>query len=79
MTGAHAKKLEAARLIVAEGIPLTLNFVVHRQNAERVPAMLLLAEQLGARRVEIAHTQYYGWGPAQPRCPAARPRPACPD
>ena len=62
MTGAHAKKLEAARLIVAEGIPLTLNFVVHRQNAERVPAMLLLAEQLGARRVEIAHTQYYGWG-----------------
>ncbi|MFT8885425.1 MAG: pyrroloquinoline quinone biosynthesis protein PqqE [Acetobacter papayae] len=62
MAGAHAKKLEAARLIVAEGMPLTLNFVVHRQNAERVPDMLALAEQLGARRVEIAHTQYYGWG-----------------
>lgn len=62
MAGAHAKKLEAARLITAEGLPLTLNFVIHRQNAERVPAMLELAEQLGARRVEIAHTQYYGWG-----------------
>ncbi|MBO1325407.1 pyrroloquinoline quinone biosynthesis protein PqqE [Acetobacter sp. TBRC 12305] len=62
MAGSHAKKLEAARLIAAEGLPLTLNFVIHRQNAERVPAMLDLAERLGARRVEIAHTQYYGWG-----------------
>ena len=62
MKGAHAKKLEAAQLIKAEGLPLTLNFVIHRQNCERVPAMLALAEQLGARRVEIAHTQYYGWG-----------------
>lgn len=62
MAGAQAKKLEAARLIVADGLPLTLNFVIHRQNAGRVPEMLSLAEQLGARRVEIAHTQYYGWG-----------------
>ncbi|MGV4877140.1 pyrroloquinoline quinone biosynthesis protein PqqE [Acetobacter indonesiensis] len=62
MAGAQAKKLEAARLIVAEDIPLTLNFVIHRQNAARVPAMLDMAEHLGARRVEIAHTQYYGWG-----------------
>lgn len=62
MAGAQAKKLEAARLIVEDGLPLTLNFVIHRQNAERVPAMLDLAEKLGARRVEIAHTQYYGWG-----------------
>ncbi|OUI83794.1 pyrroloquinoline quinone biosynthesis protein PqqE [Acetobacter tropicalis] len=62
MVGAQAKKLEAARLIVEDGLPLTLNFVIHRQNAERVPAMLAMADQLGARRVEIAHTQYYGWG-----------------
>lgn len=62
MAGSHARKLEAARLIVAEGLPLTLNFVIHRQNCARVPAMLALAEELGARRVEIAHTQYYGWG-----------------
>lgn len=62
MAGAQAKKLEAARLIVEDGLPLTLNFVIHRQNAERVPAMLQMAETLGARRIEIAHTQYYGWG-----------------
>ncbi|GAJ30172.1 pyrroloquinoline quinone biosynthesis protein PqqE [Acidomonas methanolica] len=62
LRGAQAKKLTAARLVAAEGIPLTLNFVVHRLNVERVPAMITLARELGASRVEIAHTQYYGWG-----------------
>ncbi|WP_428377787.1 pyrroloquinoline quinone biosynthesis protein PqqE [Lichenicoccus sp.] len=62
MKGAQALKLEAARLIRDSGIALTVNFVVHRQNLERVPDMLLLAERLGAARVEIANTQYYGWG-----------------
>ncbi|NHN86438.1 pyrroloquinoline quinone biosynthesis protein PqqE [Acetobacter musti] len=62
MKGAQAKKIAAARLIVADGMPLTLNFVIHRLNVERIPAMFALAEELGARRVEIAHTQYYGWG-----------------
>ncbi|WP_242011411.1 pyrroloquinoline quinone biosynthesis protein PqqE [Acetobacter fallax] len=62
MNGAQAKKIEAARLVVAEGMPLTLNFVVHRLNVARIPQMFTLAEELGARRVEIAHTQYYGWG-----------------
>ncbi|WP_173569951.1 pyrroloquinoline quinone biosynthesis protein PqqE [Acetobacter conturbans] len=62
MKGAQPRKIEAARLVVEDGMPLTLNFVIHRLNAERVPAMFDLAEELGARRVEIAHTQYYGWG-----------------
>ncbi|MCE0743094.1 pyrroloquinoline quinone biosynthesis protein PqqE [Acetobacter sicerae] len=62
MKGAQPRKLEAARLVVEDGMPLTLNFVIHRLNADRVPAMLDMAEELGARRVEIAHTQYYGWG-----------------
>jgi PqqA peptide cyclase len=62
MRGAQARKLEAARLVAAEGIPLTLNFVIHRQNCARVPDMLALAHACGARRVEIAHTQYAGWG-----------------
>lgn len=62
MAGAHARKLEAARLMAADGIPLTLNFVIHRQNCDRVPEMIALARQVGAARVEIAHTQYYGWG-----------------
>ena len=62
MAGAQAKKLEAAHLVTEAGLPLTLNFVIHRQNISNVPAMLNMAEQLKARRVEIAHTQYYGWG-----------------
>jgi pyrroloquinoline quinone biosynthesis protein E len=59
--GGHARKLAAARAVKQSGLALTTNFVVHRQNVERVPAMLDLAEELGAGRVEIAHVQYHGW------------------
>lgn len=62
LKGAQARKIEAARLIRASGIPMTLNFVVHRENVARIPEMFALARELGAGRVEIAHTQYYGWG-----------------
>ncbi|MEN3174541.1 pyrroloquinoline quinone biosynthesis protein PqqE [Gluconobacter sp. OJA] len=62
LKGAQPRKLKAARLIQASGIPMTLNFVVHRENVARIPQMFELARQLGAGRVEIAHTQYYGWG-----------------
>jgi len=60
--GGHARKLEAARLVREAGLPLTLNFVVHRQNAGNVPAMIALGLELGAGRIEVAHVQYYGWG-----------------
>jgi pyrroloquinoline quinone biosynthesis protein E len=60
--GGQAKKIEAARLIKAAGLPLTTNFVVHRQNLERLEAMIELGEALGSGRMEIAHAQYYGWG-----------------
>jgi len=60
--GGHAKKLEAARRIREAGLPLTANFVVHKQNVDRVDAMIALGEELGAERIEIAHVQYYGWG-----------------
>lgn len=59
--GGHARKLEAAGRIRAAGLPLTVNFVVHRQNIAHLPAMLALGEELGADRIEIAHVQYYGW------------------
>jgi pyrroloquinoline quinone biosynthesis protein E len=59
--GGHARKLAAARAVKQAGLALTLNFVVHRQNVTRVPAMLDIAEALGAGRVEIAHVQYHGW------------------
>jgi len=59
--GGHEKKLAAAQRIKAAGLPLTLNFVVHRLNVERVADMIAMGETLGAARIEIAHVQYYGW------------------
>jgi PqqA peptide cyclase len=59
--GGHEKKLEAAVRIREAGLPLTANFVIHKQNIVRLDAMIALGEKLGAERIEIAHTQYYGW------------------
>jgi PqqA peptide cyclase len=60
-TQAHSKKLEAARMVRGMGLPLTLNVVLHRGNIERLPEIIALAEGLGAERLELANTQYYGW------------------
>ena len=59
--GAHARKLDAARAIRAAGLPLTLNAVVHRQNLDQLGAIIDLAQELDAHRLEVAHVQYYGW------------------
>lgn len=59
--GAFARKREAAALVTRAGLPLTVNAVIHRANVARAGAMVDLAIALGARRVEIAHAQYYGW------------------
>ena len=58
---AHQTKLAAASFIRAAGIPLSLNFVIHRRNIDRLPQMIALAETLGAERVELANVQFYGW------------------
>jgi len=60
-TRAHQRKLEAAAKIRAAGIPLSLNFVIHRRNIDRLPQMIELAEFLSAERVELANVQFYGW------------------
>jgi pyrroloquinoline quinone biosynthesis protein E len=60
--GAFARKLVVAEWIAEAGLPLTVNAVIHRANILRAGDMVRLAVRLGARRVEIAHTQYYGWG-----------------
>jgi pyrroloquinoline quinone biosynthesis protein E len=60
--GAFARKRAVAEWIVQAGLPLTVNAVIHRANISRAGKMVELAVRLGARRVEIAHTQYYGWG-----------------
>ncbi len=60
-TPSFARKIEACHLVKELGWPLTLNVVLHRQNIDRVGAVLRLAEELGADRIELANTQYYGW------------------
>jgi len=57
----HQRKLDAAAKIRAAGIPLSLNFVIHRRNIDRLPQMIALAESLQAERVELANVQFYGW------------------
>jgi PqqA peptide cyclase len=59
--GAHAHKLEVAAAIREVGLPLTVNVVLHRGNLDEVPALVALALALGARRIELAHVQLYGW------------------
>ena len=61
MKGAHAKKIEATRLVRDVGIPLTVNAVMHRQNLDQLAAVIDLAVTLDAARLEVAHVQYYGW------------------
>ena len=57
----HARKLAVAGLVRAAGLPLTINAVVHRQNLDHLGAIIELAVDLGAKRLEVAHVQYYGW------------------
>jgi len=59
--GGFAKKLEVAGWVAEEGLPLTINAVIHRANVAHAADMVDFAVRLGARRIEIAHTQYYGW------------------
>jgi pyrroloquinoline quinone biosynthesis protein E len=60
-TIAHADKIRAARTVHKLGLALTLNVVLHRDNIDHVAALIGLAEEVGAERLELAHTQYHGW------------------
>ncbi|HSA79664.1 MAG TPA: pyrroloquinoline quinone biosynthesis protein PqqE [Geminicoccaceae bacterium] len=57
----HGKKMAIASMVRAAGLPLTINAVVHRQNLDHLPAIIELALELDAQRLEVAHVQYYGW------------------
>ena len=71
---AFEKKMEAAKLVTDRGLPLTVNAVVHRQNLDYIEEMIALAEALGAHRLEVAHTQYYGWAYKNRAALMAEPR-----
>ena len=55
------KKIAAVRFVRDLDFPLTINCVLHRQNLDRIEELLDLALDLGAQRLELANTQYYGW------------------
>jgi len=55
------KKLAFAGWVREAGLPLTVNAVMHRQNIDHIDAMIELAIELQAARLEVAHVQYYGW------------------
>lgn len=61
LAGAQAKKMQCAQWTRELDLPLTVNVVIHRQNIDEVDAVIDWACDLGAERLEIAHTQYLGW------------------
>jgi pyrroloquinoline quinone biosynthesis protein E len=54
-------KLRVARWVKELGLPLTLNVVMHRENLDRVDAVIELAEELRADRLELANVQFISW------------------
>jgi pyrroloquinoline quinone biosynthesis protein E len=59
---AYEKKLKAAAAVRSAGLPLTVNVVLHAHNVDRLTSIADLAVSLEADRLELAHTQFYGWG-----------------
>ena len=55
------RKLSFAHAVREQQLPLCLNFVLHRHNLDRLEEILALSRELGAHRIELAETQYYGW------------------
>ncbi len=56
------KQKRAAAAIVKElGFAFSINVVLHRANLDRLDRIIDLAAELGADRLELANTQYYGW------------------
>src|SRR6266702_3376539 len=60
-TTSYRDKIAAYQYTRELGFPLTVNVVLHRRNLHQVEALIRLAESLGAERIELANTQFYGW------------------
>lgn len=54
-------KHAAAKLVKELDLAFTVNVVLHRGNLDRLAAIIDMAAALGADRLELANTQYYGW------------------
>ncbi|MEU0068863.1 pyrroloquinoline quinone biosynthesis protein PqqE [Streptomyces sp. NPDC006332] len=57
-----AVKERAAALVRHSGLPLGLNVVLHRDNLDDIDALIELGVSWGVDRIELANTQFYGWG-----------------
>lgn len=55
------QKLEAAAQVKALDLAFSVNVVLHRKNLDHLEAIIEMAAGLGADRLELANTQYYGW------------------
>jgi pyrroloquinoline quinone biosynthesis protein E len=55
------QKMAAAAIVRDLGFAFSVNVVLHRANIDRVGEVIELAASLGADRLELANTQYYGW------------------
>lgn len=55
------QKLSAAAVVRELGFAFSINVVLHRANIDRLGETIELAAELGADRLELANTQYYGW------------------
>lgn len=58
---ARPHKDTAIALVRELGFAFSINVVLHRANIDRLGAIIDLAGRLGADRLELANTQYYGW------------------
>lgn len=60
-TSCFEHKLQICQEVKKLELPLTLNFVLHRQNIDSIEDMMALSVRLKADFVELANTQYYGF------------------
>ena len=58
---AFAQKMAMAKEVKAQGYPMVLNFVIHRDNIDQIDQIIELSMALEADYVELATAQYYGW------------------
>lgn len=55
-------KSRVARLIKQYDYPMVLNVVLHRHNLNHIDRIIDMAIEMGVEYLELANTQYYGWG-----------------
>lgn len=58
---AFERKRDAVEAVKKAELHLALNVVLHRLNLDHLNAIIELAVELGAERLELANTQYYNW------------------